>query len=116
MKKYNKEKQKEWARKNPKSRKNTHLKYAYGFSLEGYNKLFEDQKGLCAICNQPERRKFKSKTGDLCVDHCHTTGKIRGLLCADCNNGLGKFKESFQVLERAIHYLRINDEKGKNIT
>ena len=59
--------------------------------------LIRKQNGLCAICQQPVIRPH--------VDHCHTTGTIRGVLCRDCNIGLGNFKDDPELLRRAISYL-----------
>lgn len=67
-----------------------------------YQKLFDKQKGLCAICNTPENNKRKR----LAVDHDHSTGKVRGLLCDRCNRGLGYFKDSPELLHKGINYLR----------
>lgn len=76
-------------------------------SLDEYNKMFEEQKGLCAICNLPESRR--SRKGDsicrLTIDHCHASEKVRGLLCHDCNTGLGKFKDNQDLLLNALAYL-----------
>jgi len=74
---------------------------------EMYEEMFEKQKGLCEICNRPETRKGAS--GDvsrLAVDHCHRSLKIRGLLCHDCNTGLGKFYDDITLLKKAIEYLK----------
>ena len=71
---------------------------SYGVSLEKYNKLQKEQKGLCKICGKKPKRK-------LCLDHCHKTNKIRGLLCHSCNFGLGLFKDKISVLKKAIKYL-----------
>lgn len=54
----------------------------------------------CQICGA-SRKESKS----LCIDHCHTTGKVRGVLCDDCNTALGKFKDDVSILEKAIKYL-----------
>lgn len=77
------------------------LKAEYGITLDDYIKMHEDQHGVCAICKQPERVKNRVLT----VDHCHKTGKVRGLLCFDCNTALGKFKDNTELLETAIGYL-----------
>lgn len=63
-------------------------------------RLVDKQKGKCFICG-----KDLDKRKDLCVDHCHTTGKIRGLLCRDCNFALGLFKNNIYSLKKAIEYL-----------
>ncbi len=80
----------------------------YGLTVESYDSLFERQGGLCAICRRPERAVMPS--GDtkrrLAVDHCHTTGQVRALLCLACNTTLGKFEDDPDRLERAAEYLR----------
>lgn len=71
------------------------------FSLDDYDALLAKQDGKCAICSgaPPADRSFE-------LDHDHESNKVRGLLCLDCNTGLGKFKDSPFVLEAAIGYLR----------
>jgi hypothetical protein len=78
--------------------RNSQLKQ-YGISLEEYEKLFENQNGVCAICLNPPGNKMLS------VDHCHNSGKIRGLLCHTCNSGIGMFKENKTFIKRAWEYL-----------
>lgn len=63
----------------------TSLKSRYGITLDDYNDMFDKQKGKCDIC-KTHQMKLNRK---LCVDHCHTTGKVRGLLCNRCNSMLG---------------------------
>ncbi len=76
------------------------IKTKYGISLEDRDMMRVSQGGLCAICGEPP-------TGaHLAVDHCHVTGKIRQLLCTNCNIGLGQFKDSSDILEKAAAYLR----------
>lgn len=70
----------------------------YGLTTADYKKLFEDQKGLCPICELPLGKKFH-------VDHDHSTGKVRGLLHPNCNCILGFAKDDIQVLRGAIRYL-----------
>lgn len=82
-----------------------HLRARYGLSIDEYNTLFEDQKGVCAICGEVERKRFRGKITRLAVDHDHATGKVRGLLCFDCNGALGKFRDSESNLKSAVHYL-----------
>lgn len=75
----------------------------YGITLAQYEQLSEAQGGRCSICDQkPEGR---GPAGKLHVDHCHATKRVRGLLCNNCNNGLGRFKHSAKFLERAAFYL-----------
>jgi len=89
--------------------KNTagHLKYKYGLTLEAYNIMLQAQNHRCKICGA-EDSKVEGKR--MFVDHCHTTGKIRGLLCHLCNSGLGLFRDSTELLTKAIGYL---NEKAK---
>jgi hypothetical protein len=78
----------------------THNYKQYGLSLERYEEMFEEQNGLCAICENPD------STGRLLgVDHDHESGTIRGLLCSNCNTALGLVKEDPEILSRMIDYL-----------
>lgn len=79
------------------------LQHKYGISLEEYNAKVKEQNHKCAICFTDEVDVFKQT---LYVDHCHNTGKIRGLLCHSCNVGLGVFKDSNTLLDNAKEYLR----------
>lgn len=89
------------------------LKTRYGLTLEEYNLLLAKQDGVCAICEQPEIMKRSGKVIRLAVDHDHSCcpgktscGKcVRGLLCHNCNQILGRWKDGPLVLERAIFYL-----------
>lgn len=81
--------------------KRANLKHNFGITLEQYNEMLKNQRGLCAIC-EVHYSNFKRA---LAVDHCHHTGKIRGPLCASCNSGLGKLQDSVDYLESAIRYL-----------
>jgi hypothetical protein len=74
----------------------------YGITPEQYAKLFEEQDGKCRICHKPETGANKW----LSTDHDHATGMVRGLLCNQCNLGLGNFRDSQDLLARAIEYLR----------
>lgn len=82
------------------------LRQNYGITLDEYAALFEKQKGLCKICAQPESDTYRGKVKRLAVDHCHETGKIRGLLCQHCNTILGKANDDPDRLEAAAAYLR----------
>jgi len=75
------------------------LRRSFGISLDEYYRMLEDQKGFCVICGN------KDKTRYLAVDHNHETGEIRGLLCSQCNTGLGCFKDNLQLLTNAYDYL-----------
>jgi hypothetical protein len=85
-----------------------HYKRRYGITVQDYDMMHMEQNGLCKICNNPESRVSNGKTSRLAVDHCHNTGKVRGLLCWACNASLGRFKDSIEILESAISYLKKN--------
>ena len=78
----------------------------YGITLEEYDRLFFLQSGRCAICGGEETSTIKGVVKRLSVDHCHDTGRIRGLLCNSCNRGIGLLKDSVEVLSSAIEYLK----------
>lgn len=80
-----------------------HLKRFFGMSMEDYNKFLDIQEYRCAIC-QIELTETGKDHFD--IDHCHKTGKIRGLLCGSCNKGLGCFKDDINSLESALNYLK----------
>lgn len=82
--------------------RNTAYKKLYGITIQQYEELFTEQKGKCAICYSDVNDKIRST---LSVDHDHTTGRIRGLLCSKCNAGLGMFKDSPVLLQKAAEYL-----------
>jgi|TARA_R100001530_G_C4318011_1_gene154898 hypothetical protein len=80
------------------------IKRIYGITLDGYNRMLKLQNNRCAICNGTATGNRRQKY--LSVDHCHTTGKIRGLLCNGCNTAIGSMKDDIELLEKAIDYLR----------
>jgi protein-arginine kinase activator protein McsA len=92
--------------KDPLLNRKRNLRRMYGLSIEEYDAMVEEQNGLCAICKQEEKTIRQDAVQCLSVDHCHDTGKIRGLLCNNCNRALGKFKDSLTVLESACEYLK----------
>lgn len=85
--------------------RNSHLKKMFKFSLREYEALLVSQGGKCAICEQHETFKRKGKEVAMSVDHCHVTGDIRGLLCNNCNNGLGQFKDNLEYIMKAYNYI-----------
>lgn len=95
----------QWRARNPEKAKLSHrkscLKRNYEITIEEYNQLWKLQNGLCSICNLPEKNKINC----LVVDHNHTTGKIRGLLCNKCNTGLGMFEENYINIVNASNYI-----------
>lgn len=91
--------------RDPGYSRKTNLKRSYGMSLSDYQRMFETQGGVCAICKQPERVVRRGRLINLSVDHCHKTGVVRGLLCSSCNRGIGKLKDSPAILKNALLYL-----------
>jgi hypothetical protein len=72
--------------------------------------MFEEQKGLCAICQKPPSGNT-AVNGRMCVDHDHKTGKVRKLLCFNCNTAIGKLNDDPELFKRAINYLE-NERKN----
>lgn len=81
---------------------------SYKMTLDEYQAMYDEQNGLCLICNQQTKGRGEQKN-TLAVDHNHTTGKIRGLLCSHCNTGLGLFRDNKKLLQQAINYLNERD-------
>ncbi len=92
-------------------KKNTHVwrdhmfRTKFGITLVDYHNMLDAQTGVCAICKQPETRTRYGKPTILAVDHCHTAGHVRGLLCNNCNNGVGRFRDDPALLRAAADYL-----------
>ncbi len=87
----------------PVKARNRDLKRRYGITLDDYDRILVLQNNKCAICNSTSSGKKNNKY--FVVDHCHTTGKIRGLLCHGCNVGMGHLQDDVELLEKAIAYL-----------
>lgn len=85
------------------------LKKVFGLSVEEFDSMLQNQNGTCAICHTPE----PTGVGNWHVDHCHTTGRIRGLLCSKCNHVLGLVNDDRSTLLSAINYL---DKANENRT
>lgn len=92
---------KAWQEGNPHKRKAQRLKQ-YGIALSDFEDMMAMQKGRCAICGFEDTESPKLFP---MVDHCHKTGRVRGLLCMSCNQGLGKFKDDVNLLMTAAAYL-----------
>ncbi len=89
----------------PDKEKDRKLRATYNISLEDFRLMIDEQKSCCAICN-------KQITGGQTthVDHCHSTGKIRALLCNSCNQALGLVHENIDTLQRMIYYIEEHSE------
>lgn len=105
--------QREWRRRQPDydrrryqalkvETRERHLVRKYGVTLADYEAMLAKQNGRCAICCAPEAEQ---RNGVFHVDHCHATGRVRGLLCRGCNHVLGHVKDDPETLQRAIAYL-----------
>lgn len=94
----------QWQRDNPerhyKKQRRSDLKRRYGMTESDLAAMLERQEGRCAICGING-----GAVGGLKVDHCHTSGRVRGLLCALCNTGLGMFEDDEHRMHRAAAYL-----------
>lgn len=94
-----------YKRRNPIKMAQRRLKFYYGLTIQGYDEIWIEQLGLCAICHQRLPNQPPSGTGGV-VDHNHVTGAVRGLLCRKCNSGLGLLGDSAQNIKSALSYLR----------
>lgn len=110
---------KRWCSENPEKRKAQHLR-KYRLTVAEHAEMLAAQNGGCAICGRhqsPDKVKLaRSSSGkrDLAVDHCHTTGVVRGLLCSTCNFGIGSFRDDPALLDAAASYLRRTSETISN--
>ena len=93
---------KRYDEKNPSRHYATRLKAKYGITIEDYEQMLAEQGG-CAICGAAE--PFGRSNRYFHVDHCHTTGRVRGVLCANCNTALGLLGDDPQRLAAAVRYL-----------
>ena len=102
----------DWYHANPEKRKAQRLR-ELGITMDQYAAMLERQSGRCAICGYSDTadpRYFPV------VDHCHATGKVRGLLCLNCNHALGKFKDDPARLRMAAIYVETNGLYGADLT
>lgn len=81
------------------------LRKAFGIGLDDKNVILAQQGNVCAICERPERAQRDGKPIAMAMDHCHSTGKLRGVLCGNCNKALGKFEDNPEFLRNALVYL-----------
>lgn len=93
-----------WRIKNPERKYAQVLWDNYKLTLEEYRQILDRQNGGCALCGKKEGKINGKRI--LHVDHDHETGKVRGILCVQCNHGLGKFQDSVEILDKATAYLR----------
>lgn len=98
----NRDNQKRWQQRHSKEVKDKKLKAKFNITIKDYNNMLTEQNYSCKICCI----KQIDLTINLSVDHCHFTGKIRGLLCNSCNLALGLFKDNIEYLKNAQNYLK----------
>ena len=85
--------------------KDQNLKKSFGIALSDYQRMHDAQDGKCAICDKEETTMRSGRLMKLSVDHNHTTGEIRALLCNNCNRGIGLLNDDILVLRSAVNYL-----------
>jgi len=95
------ERSRRWRENNPDRARDLKFRSAYKITLDQYNEMLARQGSVCAICKGPHRGRGKY----FHVDHDHKTGVVRGLLCGDCNFGLGFFHDEPSLLMVAKEYL-----------
>lgn len=84
-------------------RRNEQLKSLYGITIEDFERMSTDQNHECKVCKSPAS---ENRNGFLFVDHCHTTGRIRGLLCNGCNTAIWLLSDCPERMTAAINYLK----------
>lgn len=92
-----------WRAKNPDRQHATEIKRNYGITIDVYLEMLKKQNNRCQICEK--LHDTTKKRGRLFVDHCHATGKVRGLLCVNCNTMIGHADDNVKTLQKAIAYL-----------
>lgn len=112
---YSKSHPEKWQAQNKKEENKVYKKFwkllkRYNLSKEAFEKLLEDQNFTCAICLKVP---LEMENG-YCVDHDHISGEVRGILCQQCNSGLGMFKDNTDFLFNAILYLKKDKYNGSN--
>ncbi len=96
-------KTREWHTKNKQREREWYRKHKYGLAPGEFDKMVKQQGGCCLIC---ETEFGLDRASWPHIDHCHSTGAIRGLLCSHCNQGIGHFKDNPELLILAAEYVR----------
>jgi hypothetical protein len=92
-------------KRNSEEIRSRRMQKTYGITSEQFYQMETVQEGRCACCGlRPVNGR--GRYSKLVIDHCHTTGQVRALLCTNCNVGLGHFRDSIEALQQAIEYLR----------
>jgi hypothetical protein len=109
IRKQQKEVRDRYKQNHPEGAMDAHRQKKYGITPEQFHSLILKQNNCCAICGKPETIKWRGKIKKLAIDHNHDTGKIRGLLCHFCNVGIGQFRDSLPLLQKAMDYIKLHD-------
>ncbi len=98
-----------WRAINAEKAKDGDLKKSYGIGIKEYRSMFLEQYGVCKICGKREANLDRNGSPiSLAIDHCHETGRVRGLLCSNCNRGMGFLKDNADILRKAAEYIEEN--------
>ena len=101
---------KNWKSRNKTKLKNFQKKYSlrklYNLSVNEYENLVRKTNGKCCICNELLVFEARRTGKGAVIDHCHITGKVREIICRNCNYGIGLLQDDFHILERAFNYLK----------
>lgn len=100
----------DWHKRNPEAHFHIALRTKYRLTPDQYAAMWDEQRGLCAVCLRPEL----SKNGRLSVDHCHSTNGVRGLLCVRCNSAIGLLGDTAESLVRALKYLQAFESRTES--
>ena len=110
----NGEYQRNWVANNPEKAKarsrEDHIFRTFGITVKEYDEMLLAQNGTCAICEASCATGYR-----LAIDHDHTTGKVRALLCKNCNTAIGLFKENTNTMTKAINYLKFHSIMGSPV-
>ena len=81
------------------------IRQRFGLTEDRYYEILDAQNRVCAICRGPEKKTRDGRVQRLCVDHCHETGEVRGLLCHSCNVALGLLRDNPELIRQAAEYV-----------
>ncbi len=105
-----------WYKRNQANRDKFHSyqrKERYGISEVDFKEMLARQNGVCAICGNAETSTFRGRVKNMCVDHCHETNIVRGLLCGKCNTALGLMCDDTERMANAIVYVEYHKKANK---
>ena len=105
LKERDKDSWRRWYKNHPKHTTEITRILKFNITPENYKKILLEQNNVCAICKKPETAVINNSVKSLAVDHCHTTNKIRGLLCSRCNTALGLLKDDVSIVTNMVNYL-----------